>query len=255
MKATNNSILLIGGSAGIGFEIAKLLTAKGNHVIITGRDEERLRQAAAQLTNVTAIQSDITRAADVDALIERIEKDFPSLNMVINNAGNAYVYALTENANAFEKAQDEMLTNYLSIIRLNEKLLPVLKRQPEAAIVNVSSVVAFVPGSLSTYSASKAALHSYTQSLRYALKDTAVKVFELMPPLVNTSFSAPIGGHTGIEPSVVAEDFLKGLENDTYEIRVGNTEDIYRLYLSSPDAAFAAMNERRKAATETTNKV
>lgn len=254
MKATNNTILLVGGSAGIGFETAKILTEKGNNVIITGRDEQRLQAAAAQLTNVNPVQSDITKAKDVDALIARIEKDFPSLNIVINNAGNAYVYKLTENANAFEKAQDEMLTNYLSIIRLNEKLLPILKRQPESAIVNVSSVVAFVPGSLTTYSASKAALHSYTQSLRYALQDTSIKVFELMPPLVNTAFSAPIGGHTGIEPNVVAEEFVKGLENDTYEIRVGNTEDIYRLYLSSPDAAFEAMNGHRKAALEAANK-
>lgn len=250
MKATNNTILLIGGSAGIGLETAKVLTAAGNHVIITGRNETRLQAAAAQLTNVTAIVSDTTKPEDVDALIARVEKDFPALNIVINNAGNAYVYSLTENPNAFEKAQDEMLTNYLAIIRLNEKLLPFLTKQPEAAIVNVSSVVAFVPGSLSTYSASKAALHSYTQSLRYALRDTSVKVFELMPPLVDTEFSAPIGGHTGIPASQVAEEFFTGLKKDTYEIRVGNTEDIYRLYLSSPDAAFDAMNGHRQAAAE-----
>lgn len=250
MKTTGNTILIIGGSAGIGFETAKLLSQKGNQVIITGRNEKRLQEATAQLTNVTAINSDVTKAEDVNALVEKLQKDFPKLNMVINNAGNAYLYSLTGNENAFEKAQDEMLTNYLSIIRLNEKLLPVLKKQPEAAIVNVSSVVAFVPGSLSTYSASKAALHSYTQSLRFALRDTSIKVFELMPPLVNTEFSKPIGGHTGIEPSVVADEFLKALATDEYEIRVGNTDYIYKLYLSSPAAAFDVMNGQRKAALE-----
>jgi len=248
MNITNNTILITGGSAGIGFEIAKQLTALGNHVIITGRDGKRLQGAAEKLENVTAIQFDVTNAVDVVALVAKIDTDFPALNMVINNAGNAYIYSLAEAENIFDNAEAEMLTNYLSVIRLNEKLLPLLKKQSSAAIVNVSSVVAFVPGSLATYSASKAALHSYTQSLRLALKDSSVKVFELMPPLVDTQFSAPIGGHTGIAPSLVADDLIAALANDTLEIRVGNTEDIYQLYLSSPEAAFDAMNGQRTAA-------
>lgn len=138
-----------------------------------------------------------------------------------------------------------MLTNYLSIIRLNEKLLPVLKTNDNPTIVNVSSIVAFVPGALATYSASKAALHSYTRYLRLALKNANVKVFELMPPLVDTEFSAPIGGKNGVPASFVAEQFIAGLEKDNYEIRVGQTEDIYRLYLSSPEDALLAMNQRR----------
>jgi uncharacterized oxidoreductase len=248
MKTTKNTILVTGGSAGIGFEIAKLFSENDNHIIITGRDEQRLHKAASQLKNVTAIVSDVSNAADVEQLIKTLTKDFPNLNIVINNAGRALVYNLaTENVNAFEKAEDEMLTNYLSVIRLNEKLLPLLKKQKDAAIVNVSSVVAFVPGSLSTYSASKAALHSYTQALRIALqKVTGVKVFELMPPLVNTEFSAPIGGENGIHPSVVAKDLFTALENDEYEIRVGNTEDIYRMYLNSPQDALNYLNGHRK---------
>ena len=115
-----------------------------------------------------------------------------------------------------------MLTNYLSVIRLNEQLLPLLKQQPEAAIVNVSSIVAFVPGArLATYAASKAALHSYTLSLRHKLaQSTGVKVFELMPPLVNTEFSAEIGGQNGIAPSVVAEALVEALRNAVGAIRV-----------------------------------
>jgi uncharacterized oxidoreductase len=140
-------------------------------------------------------------------------------------------------------AQAEMLTNYLSIIRLNELLLPALKQQKEAAIINVSSIVAFVPGSsLASYSASKAALHSYTQSLRLSLEPTAVKVFELMPPLVNTDFSKEIGGHNGLAPAIVAQELVDALTNNVFEVRVGQTEDMYRLHLSSPENAFAAMN-------------
>ncbi len=248
MNTTKNTVLITGGSAGIGFEIAKQLSAKGNHVIIVGRNEERLQKAAAQLENVIAIKADVSNAEDIDRLVKRINNDFPELNIVINNAGRALIYNLaTENVDAFDKAADEMLTNYLSVIRLNEKLIPQLKLQKNAAIVNVSSVLAFVPGSIATYSASKAALHSYTQALRIALgRVSDIKVFELMPPLVNTEFSAPIGGSNGIHPSVVAEQLLQGLEKDEYEIRVGQTEDIYRLYLSSPEAALNYLNENRQ---------
>lgn len=246
MNTSNNTILISGGSAGIGFELAKLLSEKGNTVIITGRNKERLLQAAASLKGVTPIVADVSKEDDVERLVQQVYTDFPQLNMVINNAGRALVYDLaTENIQAFEKAADEMLTNYLSVIRLNEKLLPLLKKQESAAIVNVSSVVAFVPGSLATYSASKAALHSYTQSLRLALQGTPVAVFELMPPLVDTEFSAPIGGKNGISPQAVAEQFLQAWEQDQWEIRVGKTEDMYRLYLSSPEEALKVMNQTR----------
>jgi uncharacterized oxidoreductase len=248
MKTSNNTVLITGGSAGIGFEIAKLLSAKGNHVIITGRNEERLKKAASELQNSTAIASDVSKAAEVDQLAARLYEDFPSLNIVINNAAHALLYDITAiGVNAFEKAQEEMHTNYLSVIRLNEKLLPLLKKQTEAAIVNVSSVVAIVPGSLVGYSASKAALHSYTNSLRMALEDTSsIKVFELMPPLVNTEFSKEIGGASGISPKLVAEDLYKALQNDEYEIHVGQTAQIYQLFLSSPSEALKVMNGRRK---------
>jgi uncharacterized oxidoreductase len=243
MKISEKTILITGGSAGIGFAIAKELAAKNNHVIIVGRNAERLEKAAAELTNVTAIRADISYAEDVDRLVSQIEKEFPSLNIVINNAGAAQMNNLLTDTNTFEKASTEILTNYLSIISLNEKLLPLLRKQSEAAIVNVSSVVAFAPNSvLAGYSASKAALHSYTQSLRHFLSSTSVKVFELMPPLVDTEFSAEIGGHNGIKPSVVAEELISALESDSYEIRVGDTELIYQLYRSAPEDALKAMN-------------
>jgi uncharacterized oxidoreductase len=242
MNTTTNTVLITGGSAGIGLELAKLLTATGNTVIITGRDQTRLDKALTQLKGATGILGDISQEADVDALVATLTRDFPGLNLVINNAGRALLYNIADSEGAFAIAQDEMLTNYLAVIRLNEKLLPMLKAQPEAAIVNVSSVVAFVPGRLATYSASKAALHSYTQSLRIALsRSSSVKVFELMPPLVDTEFSAPINGSTGIAPSVVAQAFVDALANDTYEIRVGNTQTIYELYRQSPDTALHVM--------------
>lgn len=250
MTTSNNTILITGGSAGIGLEIARLFSNLNNRVIITGRNEERLKQAAAQLRNVTAIVGDVSDAKDVNRLVDILNKDHKDLNIVINNAGaSSAPYSLAdEKAGAFERASGELLTNFLSIVRLNERLLPLLRQQKEAAIVNVSSIVSIVPNhTLPTYGASKAALHSYTQSLRFMLEGTTnIKVFELRPPLVNTEFSTSIGGQNGLAPSVVADDLLKALQQDEFDILVGRTKDIYDLYLSSPEKAFQALNQTRK---------
>lgn len=244
MNTSNNTVLITGGSAGIGFEIAQQLSAQGNQVIITGRNAERLQAAAAQLKNTTAIVSDVSSPDDVKKLVAQIKEKFPQLNIVINNAGfSASPYRLLPGADAFEKASAEIQTNYLSVLRLNELLLPVLSEQPQAAIVNVSSIVAFAPSlNIPGYSISKAALHAYSRVLRITLKDTPVRVFELMPPLVNTEFSKEIGGEKGIPASQVAAELLEGLKNDIYEIHVGGTADIYQLYLSSPENALQALN-------------
>jgi uncharacterized oxidoreductase len=246
MKTTNNTILITGGSAGIGFEMAKLFSEAGNQVIITGRNKGRMDKAIASLKNTTDILSDVSKAEDVEKLVAQLQKDYPNLNMVINNAGSAYYYDMTEpGINAFEKASDEILTNYLSVIRLNEKLLPLLKKQSEAAIVNVSSIVAFAAraNALPTYGASKAALHSYTHSLRIMLENTPVKVFELMPPLVNTEFSTAIGGaENGIPPKQVADDMLDAMKNNKYEIHVGGTADFHDKFFSQTTNGVLALN-------------
>ncbi|WP_262714274.1 MULTISPECIES: SDR family NAD(P)-dependent oxidoreductase [Mucilaginibacter] len=113
MKTSQNTVLITGGSAGIGFEIAKQLSAKNNHIIIIGRNQERLDKAAAQLKNVTAIKADISNAEDVEALTAQVKKDFPQLNVVINNAGAASINNLLTTPNVFENAQTEMFTNYI----------------------------------------------------------------------------------------------------------------------------------------------
>ncbi|WP_343691765.1 SDR family NAD(P)-dependent oxidoreductase [Chitinophaga sp.] len=244
MNISNNTILITGGSAGIGFEIAQQLSAQGNQVIITGRNAERLQTAVAKLKNATAIVSDISSADDVSKLVTELNEKFPQLNIVINNAGYAASpYQLLPGVATFEQAAAEIQTNYLAVLRLNEWLLPLLNKQPQAAIVNVSSIVAFAPSiNIPGYSISKAALHAYSRVLRITLKNTPVRVFELMPPLVNTEFSKEIGGEKGIPASQVAAELLEGLKNDVYEIHVGNTAGMYQLYLSSPENALQALN-------------
>ena len=246
MNINQKTILITGGGSGIGFAITKLLSEKNNNVIITGRTESKLKEAAAKLTNVSYFAADVTKAGDVEKLTVYLQKNHPELSVVINNAGQASIYEL-DNSPAFEKAAAEIDTNYLSVIRLIDKLLPVLKAQPEAAIVNVTSVLAIAPShDVPTYSASKAALHSYTQALRYGLeKASNVKVFELMPPLVDTDFSAGIGGSNGIPAKQVAEEFLVAFEADIFEIHVGFTAQFHGAYLKSPADAFAMLNGRR----------
>jgi uncharacterized oxidoreductase len=245
MNITNKTVLITGGGSGIGFETAKLLTAKGNKVIIVGRTESKLEAAIEVLTNIIAIRCDINDAEDVKNLIHKISTDYPELSVLINNAGRAFAYEHSENATAFEKATEEFATNYFSLIRLTEGFLSLLKSQPEAAIVNVSSIVAYSPhASTPSYSDSKAAVHSYTLSLRHTLaKDTAIKVFELLPSMVNTEFTKEVGGEYGMPAIEVAEALLNGIENDEYEIPVGQTADFRKFYLSSPTEAFAMMNQ------------
>jgi uncharacterized oxidoreductase len=243
MKTSNNTILITSGSAGIGFAMAKAFLEKGNRVIITGRDAQRLEKAAARLPGVTTLVSDVSNEADVNNLTETIRTQFPQLNVLVNNAGYAVYHRLEPGVESWKEAADEMHTNYISVIRLTEKLLPLLQQQPSAAVVNVSSITAYAPGlHIPTYSASKAALHSYSKILRLALKDTGIQVFELMPPLVNTEFSAAIGGANGIAPEVVAQDLLNSMEQQVFSIHTGNTAKIYEALKVSPVAAMNALN-------------
>jgi uncharacterized oxidoreductase len=246
MNTSHHTVLITGGGSGIGLAIAQLLTENGNRVILTGRSEARLQAAAAQLPGAQTIVCDVTDAAAVAQLAARVEAEFGDLSMLINNAGLAYLYELLPGADAATKAAAEMQTNYLAAMRLTEALLPVLLRQPEAAVVNVSSIVAFSPvAMMAGYGASKAALHAYSQALRYTLSQHGpVRVFELMPPLVDTEFSAEIGGHRGIPARQVAEEFLVALQQDTYEIHVGQTADLYQLFRADPAQAQAFMNAR-----------
>lgn len=244
MKTEGNTVLITGGSAGIGLALAQALSAAGNTVIITGRDEARLQQAAAGTPGLVPMVCDVTKDTQVKALVKTLQQEYPQLNMLINNAGKAYAYALSNSARAIDKAADEMLTNYLAILQLTEYLLPLLQQQPEAAIVNVSSVTALVPfTAVPTYAASKAALHSYTQSLRVSV--APIRVFELMPPLVNTDFSREIGGEKGISPREVAAGFMEALKNDEYEIHIGQTRQVWQLLQStSPAQALQTVNTR-----------
>ncbi|MNK04660.1 putative oxidoreductase [compost metagenome] len=232
MKTTGNTIFISGGSAGIGLAIAKKLSAAGNKIIINGRNQERLQSALKELDNAVTIQGDLSVKADRLKIVEELKTNHPELNIVINNAGAAFMNDLSDgNNNAAEKAYEEINTNYISVIDFTALTLPLLLQQKEAAIVNVSSIAVFRSNKyLPTYSASKAALHSYTQGLRDTFSDNeSLSVYELYPPLVNTEFSAEIGGANGIPASEVADELFIALEKNQFEVPVGDTKRIHEL--------------------------
>ncbi len=226
MKTTGNTIFISGGSAGIGLAIAKKLNEAGNKIIINGRNEDRLQRALTELKDAVAIQGDLSVETDRIRIAEDLKTNHHDVNIIINNAGAAFGYLLSETTNAHEKAMIEMNTNYFAIIHFTELMIPHLLEKEESAVVNVSSIVVY--GShkfLPTYGATKAALHSYTTALRKTYEEQQkLQVYEVYPPLVNTDFSAEIGGAAGIAPSEVADELFIGLENNLFDIPVGDTK-------------------------------
>ncbi|MFH6991679.1 SDR family oxidoreductase [Flavobacterium sp. FlaQc-48] len=230
MKTTGNTIFISGGSAGIGLAMAKKLNAAGNTIIINGRSEERLQSALKQLDQAIAIQGDLSVEADRIRIAKELKEHHPKVNVIINNAGAAFSYLLSETLNAHEKAAIEMNTNYLSVIHFTELLLPHLLQKTEAAVVNVSSIAVFGSHKLvPTYGATKAALHSYTVALRYTYEEEKnLQIYEVYPPLVNTEFSAEIGGANGIPPEEVADELFLALEKNQFDVPVGDTKQFFK---------------------------
>lgn len=243
MKTTGNTILITGGGSGIGLETAKLFAEKGNTVIITGRNKARLENAVSGLKNIHFIPCNITDPEEVLKLQGTIEKQFPDLNILVNNAGVANLYKKDPEA-MYHNAVTEINTNYLAIVNLVHQFLPLLSKQKEAAIVNVSSIVSFSPSlALPTYSASKAALHSYTIALRQLLTSTNVKVFEVMPPLVDTDMAKDIPSDSKISAAQVASEIENGLSNSVEEIHVGSTQKFYEAFFNGTNMAFKTLNQ------------
>lgn len=229
MKTTGNTVFISGGSAGIGLAIAKKLSTEGNKIIINGRNQERLQGALQQLENAVAIQGDLSIETDRVRIAEELKTNHPEINIIINNAGAAFAYLLNETQNAHEKAAVEMNTNYFSVIHFTELLIPHLVQKTEAAVINISSISVF--GShkmLPTYGATKAALHSYTAALRQTYEEQGnIHIFEVYPPLVNTEFSAEIGGAEGIPPSEVADELFLALSKNQFDVPVGDSKQFF----------------------------
>jgi uncharacterized oxidoreductase len=186
MNNKGNTILITGGASGIGRGLAEAFHSLGNTVLIAGRRKSALDEVTAANPGMRSAVLDIEDAAQIRAFAEKTLKDFPALNVLINNAGIMRVEKLKSQTELAD-AESMVSTNLLGPIRLTAALLPTLQKQPSSTIMNVSSGLAFVPmAPTPTYSATKAAIHSYTESLRYQLQGTATEVLELIPPYVAT---------------------------------------------------------------------
>jgi len=188
MKTIGNTILITGGGSGIGRGLAEAFHRLGNKVIIAGRGQKTLDETIAANPGMKSVTLDVSDPKSIQSFAAQVMKDYPSLNVLINNAGMMRPENLLEASNYLSAAEKTITTNLLGPIRLTAALLPSLRKQPRATIMNVSSGLAFVPLAMTpTYCATKAAIHSYTQSLRYQLKATKIEVIELIPPYVQTT--------------------------------------------------------------------
>lgn len=190
MDFSNATILLTGGNSGIGRGLAEALVARGSKLIITGRNEETLQETLAANPGMIGYKLDVSDPAAIRDFAARLVREHPETNAVIHNAGIMIHEHFATNSVDIEIPERTIATNLLGPIRLTAALLPHLRSKPMAAIVTVSSGLAFVPrADAPTYSATKAAIHSWTQSIRHQLRHTNVKVVEIAPPLVATELT------------------------------------------------------------------
>lgn len=206
MKITGNTILITGGGTGIGRALAEALHAKGNQIIIAGRREGPLREVAAANPGMAFATLDITDPAAIKAFAATLVADHPALDAVILNAGIMKAEDMLAEPYDLTDAEATITTNLLGPIRLVAALLPHFKAQGSATILTVSSGLAFVPLTATpTYNATKAAIHSWSQSLRHQLKDTGIQVIEIAPPAVATDL---MPGHAENPHSMPLADYI-----------------------------------------------
>jgi uncharacterized oxidoreductase len=227
MELSKNTILITGGTSGFGFEFASKLIALGNTVIITGRNARKLEETKQILPGAHIIQSDVSKIYDISSLYDQVIEEFPDLNILINNAGEMRKIFLNEEHD-LSYITREIEINLMGPIRMVQEFLPHLKRKPNAAIMNVTSGIALMAFPIApVYGASKSGLRSYTQSLRVQLKNTNVKVFELVAPGSTTPLNDKFKNDEGFNekmlmaPGKLIDEAIKGMKNDSYEIYPG----------------------------------
>lgn len=223
MNPSGHTVLITGGATGIGFALAKQFHQAGNQIILVGRRQELLQQAAKELAGCQIAVADISKIEDQ----QRLVRDFPEVNILINNAGIQFTQAFETQQH--QDIAQEININLTAPAQLILAFLPLLRQHQEAAIINVSSGLAIVPKeTCAIYCASKAALHSLSQTLRWQLESTNIKVFELMPPMVATPMSQGKGyANLKISPDELAQEFWRDFQRDHYEIMGGKTKWLY----------------------------
>ena len=248
MEMRSNTILITGGTSGIGKGLAEAFHKLGNQVIIGGRRVDRLRAICAANPGMRHFFMDVTNARTIRETARKIIAEFPALNCVFNNAGIQRRHNFAEGAVDDAGMLAEIRTNLLGLLRVSAELLPHLKTQPRATLVNVSSGLAFVPlSAFPVYCATKAAVHSFSLTLRQQLKGSNVKVIELIPPYVATELGgaskAPPGALRQMPLETFISETMNELAGEADEIAIGGAKNLFGA--SNPEnvkAMFAGMN-------------
>ncbi|MBU6122164.1 SDR family oxidoreductase [Hymenobacter siberiensis] len=246
MNLATNTILLTGGASGIGLALAIRFLQAGSTVIIVGRRADKLAEAQQRYPGLITRQGDIATAAERTELVCWATTEYPALNVLVNNAGIQNRIQLADDAAAdWETRRQELVINVEAPIHLAMLLVPHLRQQPGAAIVNVTSGLSFAPAAfVPIYSATKAALHSFTLSLRHQLVPTGIAVFEIVPPAVNTDLGGP-GLHTfGVPVDDFADSVMARLAAGEQEVGYGSSEKSRLASRAELDEQFRAMNNR-----------
>ena len=246
MRTSENTVLITGGSSGIGLELARALVTRGNSVIVCGRSESRLADAKAAMPELKTITCDVGTDDGRALLLQTVKETSPRLNVLVNNAGIMLALDFkTPNQHTAQQARSEVEIDFLAPILLSLAFIPMLAEQRESAIVNLGSILGYVPyAGTPVYSAAKAGIHSFSAALRFQLAGTPIRVFEVAPPAVDTAlmngFNFP-----KIPPARVASEIVKGLAANRWEIRIGMTNMAYMASRLSPGMTERFVNGKR----------
>lgn len=237
MKLNGNTILITGGSSGIGLALAKCFWELENKVIITGRSKEKLQQIKTQFPEIDFFVGDLADKNSLDELVLFIEEKHSDLNILVNNAAVQYNYQFTDEKNLIYKIEYEISTNLTAPIKLAALLVPLLLKHKNSAIVNVSSGLFISPKKMaSVYCATKSAIHSFSKTLRYQLENTDTKVFEIIPALIDTPMTEG-RGKSKLSPEKLVKEFIQSFEKDIFEIYIGKTKLLKLISQLSPRLA------------------
>jgi uncharacterized oxidoreductase len=243
MDLSNNTVLITGGASGIGLALAIRFQQAGSVVLICGRRADKLAEAKAAHPALHTHVADVSTGAGREDLVKWSTREFPALNILVNNAGIQRRVRLAD-TEPWEETHQELVTNLEAPIHLSRLFIPQLLKQPRAAIANVTSGLSFSPkADVPVYCATKAALHSFTLSLRHQLKDTPIQVIEIIPPAVDTDLGGP-GLHTfGVNVNDFADDVMAKIQAGAVEAAHAFAEQARRASRADLDVMFQRMNQ------------
>lgn len=243
MEISNSTVIITGGSSGIGFEMCRQLIERGNKVITCSRSLEKLTTAQKQLPDLIVYQCDIAQETACKSFADWIIENHPEANVLINNAAIVTKTNFVEDVFASENLNKEIVTNFIAPVRLIKLLYPTLIKNSHSKIINITTGLVYVPRAVYTfYNSAKAALHSFTQVLRYQLKEENIQIIEVLFPAVDTPWHDGNPPKTAITPEKAVSEMLKGISRNKTEIRVSKVKLLYFIYRLAPKFAFKKIN-------------